>query len=185
MKVVLLVLLGAIVLALAAYFFLFLNNGFVILRRSNGGSIVFQRTSISLEPPPDHYTTDAFDHIESYVSRLLAPSGRFKSVSIFTPNGQHGFGLFARDGKVEASLYVEQHQEAKRETTIRTFFKLMGIDPSQDYLAANGGVPDATRCLSYPITGSTAEVTALTKRILQELCGVSPTEALDIGYSEK
>jgi hypothetical protein len=57
--------------------------------------------------------------------------------------------------------------------------------PSHDYLAGNGGVPDATRILDYPIGGSTAEVTALTKRILQELCGVSPTEALDIKYEDK
>jgi hypothetical protein len=184
MKVVLLVLLGAIVLA-AAYFLLFPSDGFVILRKPNGGSVTFTRTGVSLEKPPDHYATNGFEHIESYVSRLLVPSGRFKSLSIFTPDGNRGFGLFARDGKVEASLYVEQPQEAERETAIRTFFKSMGIDPSQDYLAANGGVPDATRVLSYPITGGTAEVTVLTKRILQELCGMSPTEALDISYGEK
>jgi hypothetical protein len=54
-----------------------------------------------------------------------------------------------------------------------------------DYLAGNGGVPDATRILEYPLSGSTVEVTALTKRILQELCSVSPTEALDIKYTAK
>jgi len=38
---------------------------------------------------------------------------------------------------------------------------------------------------NIPIPGSAAEVTALTKRILQELCGVSPAEALDINYGDK
>jgi hypothetical protein len=38
----------------------------------------------------------------------------------------------------------------------------------QDYLAGNGGVPDATRLLAYRISGGSVEVTALTKRILGE-----------------
>ena len=80
---------------------------------------------------------------------------------------------------------AEWRQESQREAAIRAFFSSLGIAPSQDYLAGNGGVPDATRILDYPIKGSTAEVTALTKRILQELCGVSATEALDISYGDK
>jgi hypothetical protein len=39
--------------------------------------------------------------------------------------------------------------------------------------------------LDYPIAGSSGEITALTKRILQELCDVAPTEALDIKYGDK
>ena len=134
---------------------------------------------------PGRDSTNGFDHIEPYVSRLLMPTNGFKFLNMFTPDGNRGFGFSARDGKVEAGLSVEWRQEAKREAAIRALFGSLGIRPSQDYLAANGGVADATRILEYPITGSSAEVTALTKRILHELCGVSPTEALDISYGDK
>ncbi len=78
---------------------------------------------------------------------------------------------------MEAGLTVEGRLEGKRKAEICAFFGSLSIAPSRDCLAGNGGVPDATQILHYPISGSTANVTALTKRILQELCGVSPTEA--------
>ena len=86
---------------------------------------------------------------------------------------------------IEATLSCEWHQEPEREASIREFFGSLGIAPMDDYLAGNGNVPDATRLLSYPITGSSAEVAALAKRILVELCAVSASEALNIRYSEK
>lgn len=185
MKIALLVFVGVIVAAAVAYFLLFPRNTFISLSRPSGGRVTFSRTGVSFEAAPDRYATNGFEHIEPYVARLLVPTNRFKFLNIFTPDGLRGFGLSARDGVVQAGLTVEWRQEAQREAAIRAFFSSLGIAPSRDYLAGNGGVPDATRILDYPITGSTAEVTALTKRILQELCGVSPTEALDIGYREK
>jgi len=185
MKIALLVFVALIIAAVIAYFLLFPRNTFISLSRPSGGTVTFSRTGVSFEAAPDHYTTNGFDHIEPYVSRLLVPTNEFKFVHVFTPDGNRGFGFSAKDGKVEAGLTVEWRQEAQREAAIRAFFSSLGIAPSRDYLAGNGGVPDATRVLEYPITGSTTEVTALTKRILQELCGVSPTEALDIKYGDK
>ena len=185
MKTALLVLVGVILVTVVAYFLLFPRNTFISFSRPGGNKITFSRTGISFEAAPNHYTTNGFDYIEPYVSRLLIPTNRFKFLHIFTPDGNRGFGLTARDGIVEANLAIEWRQQAQREAAIRTFFSSLGIAPSRDYLAGNGGVPDATRVLDYPITGSTAEVTALTKRILQELCDVSPTEALDIKYRDK
>lgn len=185
MKITPLVLIALFVAALVTYFLLFPRNTFISLYRPSGGTVTFSRTGVSFEAAPDHYATNGFDHIEPYVARLLVPTKRFKSLSIFTPDGNRGFGFNARDGKVEAGLTVEWRQEAQKEAAIRAFFSSLGISPSRDYLAGNGGVPDATRILDYPITGSTAEVTGLTKRILQELCGVLPTEALDISYRDQ
>ncbi len=187
MKIALLVFAGVIVLAVVAYLLLFPRNTFITISfsRPSSGAVTFSRTGISFGPAPDHYAKNGFDHIEPYVSRLLVPTNQFKFLHLFTPDGKRGFGFSARDGVVEASLTVEWRQEAQREATIRAFFRSLGIAPSRDYLAGNGGVPDAMRFLEYPISGSAAEVTALTKRILQELCGVSPTEALDISYGDK
>jgi hypothetical protein len=186
MKIALLVFVAVIVTAAVAYLVFFPRNSFFIISRpGGGGSVTLSRTGVSFEAAPDHYATNGFDHIEPYVSRLLVPTNRFKFLHMFTPDGTRGFGFSGRDGVVEAGLTVEWRQEAPREAAIRAFFSSLGIAPSQDYLAGNGGVPDATRILDYPIKGSTAEVTALTKRILQELCGVSATEALDISYGDK
>ena len=187
MKIALLVFVGVIVLAVIAYLLLFPRNTFIMFSfsRPSGGTVTLSRTGVSFEPAPKHYATNGFDHIEAYVSRLLMPTNQFKFLHMFTPDGKRGFGFTARDGVVEAGLTVERRQEAQREASIRAFFRSLGIAPSRDYLAGNGGVPDATRFLEYPISGSAAEVTALTKRILQELCGVSPAEALDISYGDK
>jgi hypothetical protein len=185
MKIALIALLVAIVLAVMAYVFLFPGNTFISFSRPGGGALTFSRTGVSVQRPPDHYATDGFSHVEPYISRLLVPTNRLKFLRIFTPDGNRGFGLHARDGVVEASLTVEWRQDAQREASIRSFFRSLGIAPSRDYLAGNGGVPDASRILEYPLSGSTVEVTALTKRILQELCSVSPTEALDIKYTAK
>jgi hypothetical protein len=180
----LLVVVGIIVVAVVAYFLLFPRNTFISLSRPGGGTVTFSRTSVSFKAAPDHYATNGFDHIEPYVSRLLVPTNRFKFMRMFTPDGNRGFGFSARDGVVEADLTIEWRQEAQREAAIRAFFSSLGVAPSHDYLAGNGGVPNATRILDYPVKGNAAEVTALTKRILQELCGVSPTQALDISYRE-
>ena len=163
----------------------FRRGGFTLLELLCVSTVTFSRTGVALGPAPAHHATNGFDHLEPYVSRLLVPTNRRKFLSVFTPDGHRGFGLHAKDGVVEAGLTVERRQEPEREAAIGSFFTSIGITPSRDYLASNGGVPDATRILHYPIQGSAAEVTALTKRILQELCGVSPSEALAISYSEK
>jgi hypothetical protein len=185
MKIALLIFVGVIVVAVVAYLLLFPRNTFISFSRASGGTVTFSQTGVSLEAAPDRYATNGFDHIEPYVSRLLMPTNRFKFLHMFTPDGNRGFGFSARDGVLQAGLTVEWRQEARREAAIRAFFSSLSVAPSRDYLAGNGGVADATRILEYPVTGSTAEVTTLTKRILQELCGVSPTEALDIKYTDK
>jgi hypothetical protein len=185
MKIALLIFLGIVVVAVAAYYFLFPRSTFIILSRPGGGTVTLSRTSVSFDAAPDYYATNGFDHIEPYISQLLMPTNHFKFLQMFTPDGARGFGLDAKDGVVHASLTAEWRQEPQREAAIRKFFNSLGIAPSRDYLAGNGGVPDATRTLEYPVTGSTAEVTALTKGILHELCGVSPAEALNITYRVK
>jgi hypothetical protein len=185
MRIALLILCAVIVTAIVAYWISIPRNGFFIFSRPGGGSMTFSRTGVSFQSAPDHYASNGFDHLEPYISKLLATTNGYRFLHIFTPDGKGGFLFSARDGAVEASLTVEWRQEAQREATIREFFSSLRITPSQDYLAGNGGVPDATRVLAYRISGSSGEVTALTKRILGELCGIAPTDALDIKYGTK
>jgi hypothetical protein len=180
---------GVILLLLAAcgvaYYFLVPRDMFIIFHRRDGGTVAFSRWRIEFEGPPDRYATGAFDRIESYVSRLMAEPRKSRSVSIFTPAGGRGFALHASDGATEAHLTVEWRQDPKREAAIRAFFESREISATEDYLAGNGGVPDATRLLAYPLAGSPSEVATATKRILEELCGVSSAEPLNIRYSER
>lgn len=185
MTITLLVLVALSAIAIAAYFVFFPRNSFIIFSKPGGGSITFSRTSISFDAAPVHYLTNGFDHIGPYISRFLVPSHGLKSLGVSTPDGQHALLFTARDGKVEAFFSIEWRQKPEQETAIRKFFKSLCVSPTEDYLASNGGVPDSTRCLMYPIAGNADEVTALTKRILQELCGMSPTEAVDIEYRDK
>lgn len=172
MKSTLIILAIAIVLGVIAYRMLFPCCTFISLTTSNGGGITFSRSGVSIDPAPDHYSSNGLEHIEPYLSRLLVPTNQFKSIAIFTPDGNRGFGLDAQNGIITAGFTVEWRQEGQREAAIRTFFKALQIQPSRDYLAGNGGVPDATRVLEYPVKGTATEITALAKRILQELCAV-------------
>lgn len=133
------------------------------------------------EAPSDRYVAGSFDQIESYVSRLIAPSQKKGAVGIFTPAGGRGFSLEADDGKISAYFIVAWRREPEREAAIRAFFASLGIPPKADHLQGNG----ATRLLGFPLTGNASELTALAGRILHELYGVSSTEPLDIRYSER
>ena len=173
------------VLAIVAYMRFVPRNTFINFTRSNGGRLTFSRWSIRFDPPPHHYESNGLDHIGPYIEQLLVPSHKFKALSIFTADGQRGFGLSARDGLVQANLTVEWRDDPAKEAAIRAFFRDLGATPSQDYLAGNGGVADATRVLDYPLRGDAHEVTALTQRILSDICGVSPGESLNIEPWEK
>lgn len=132
-----------------------------------------------IPPRPDRYSTNAFASIEPYISRLLVSSRQSKSLFIFTPHRQRGFVFFAREGRVEVLLALQQSKGAARESAVRKLFSSLGIAPSRDYLA------DMTRVLHYPVHGNASGMTALTIRILQEVFGVSPEDALDITYEDK
>jgi hypothetical protein len=176
----------AVLLAAGAAFLLLLpEDHFYIFRRSNGGWVTISRRGIRVDPAPIRYTSEAFEQVEAYVVRLMASDRRKRYLDFFTPAGDRGFGLWVTDGPIEAHFTVEWRQEPEREKAIRGVFASLSIDPSEDYLAGNGGVPDATRLLAYPLSGDAKDVAALAKRILQELCYVSPTEPLDIGYREQ
>src|ERR1700752_4966697 len=98
-------------------------------------------------PKPDSFSSDGFAHIESYISRLLRSSAPFTSLIVATPDGQIAVSLWQRGGVPEIWLSVQWRSETEREQAVRRFFSERGLSTSQDYLAGNGGIPDATRCL--------------------------------------
>jgi hypothetical protein len=136
-------------------------------------------------PEPDSFAGDGFSQIEGYVSRLLSSGAHFTSLLISTPDSQIGVGLWQRAGIPEFSLTLEWRHETERERSIRQLFADRGFACRQDYLAGNGDVPDATRCLTYVLPSGREIVAQTTKDILHDVYGVQASDALDFTYEER
>ena len=178
------ILVGGVVAGVVLWYALFPSDQIFIVQVPGGGTLALARSGVSYNAAPDHHPTNGVSHIGPYVARLLLPSKPFKFLSLFTTDGQRGCALCAKGGAVSVSFTVPWKTEPQREAAIRAFFRARGIVPGEDYLAGNGGDPAATRLLEYPLYGDAAELTTLTQSMLRELCGVSPTEALDIDYRD-
>jgi hypothetical protein len=83
-------------------------------------------------PEPNHFASDGFAQIESYVSRLLGSSARFNSVIIATPDQQMAVSLWQHGGVPEFTLSVEWRSEPERERAVRQFFSVRGLSTSHD-----------------------------------------------------
>ena len=135
-------------------------------------------------PEPDSFASDGFAHIERYVSRLLQSSARYTSLIICTPDEQIAVGLGQRGGIPDLSISVDWRSEPDREKAIRKFFSERKLATYHDYLAGNGDVPDATRCLDYQLPPDVQFVTTLTKDVLREIYQLREHDALDFTYEE-
>jgi hypothetical protein len=135
-------------------------------------------------PEPDHFVSDGFSQIENYVSRLLRSSARFTSVIIATPDEQMAVSLWQRAGVPEFTLSVEWRSEAGRERDVREFFSERRLSTSHDYLAGNGGIPDATRCLGFFLPPDVQFITSVTKDVLRQIYQLREHDALDFSFEE-
>ncbi len=135
-------------------------------------------------PEPDHFASDGFAQIESYVSRLLRSSARYTSLIIATPDQQMAVSLGQRGGIPHFSISVEWRSEPDREKAIRQFFGERKLATYHDYLAGNGGVSDATRCLDYYLPPDVQFITTLAKDVLRQIYQLWAQDALDFSYEE-
>lgn len=184
MKTTVIIILSIIVIGFIAYYVFFPKNTFVTIYKKNKSGITFSRTGIKYEHPPDYYPENGFEHLYSYISKLLRYSDDFKSLIISTPKGDKALGLDTRAGVLTIGFTVEWKQEPEKEKTIRNYFKRLNILPHRDYLAANGDIPDSTRVLDFNIQGNEKEIIELVKDILKKLCDISEAEALNIYYEK-
>jgi hypothetical protein len=135
-------------------------------------------------PEPDHFKSNGFEHIESYVARLLQSSAPFTSVIIATPDQQIAVSLWQRHGAPQFSVSVDWRSEPARERAIREFFSARGLAASQDYLGGNGGVPDAIRGLGYFLPTDIQFISILTKDVLRQIYELGEQSALDFTYQD-
>ena len=122
--------------------------------------------------------------IESYVSRVLASNALSSWVGLSTKSGNTAISVAKHDSKLSLGLTVEVKRERSREAAIRQFFASRSIFPTKDYLAANGGVPEATRVLDFPMPDQPPEVAQIAADLLREVYRLRETTTLDIRYQE-
>jgi hypothetical protein len=135
-------------------------------------------------PKPDVFKRDGVAQIENYVSRLLRSTARFTSIIIATPNQQVAVILWQRGGIPSFSLSLQWRSEQERERAVRQFFSERGLSISEDYLAGNGDVPDATRCLGYFLPSDGQFITGITQDALRQIYGVREQDPLNFTFQE-
>jgi hypothetical protein len=172
----------AIAFVVAIIYRILMRDLVIMFDLPSGKTVEISDSGVGFRPAPDHYSSDGFTQIEKYISKLTVESSDYKSLMIFSPDGNRGMFFSSKYGAIEANLSVEVNPNPAREKKIRDFFSSLGVEPTSDYLAQNGNIPDSTRNLSYPVPGTASELTTLTKRILQDLCGISPDEPLSFSF---
>jgi len=135
-------------------------------------------------PTPDSFPTAGLEQVESYVSRLLHSTARFTSLIIATPDEQTAVLLSFRGGVPEITICVDWRLRPELESGIRKFFADRGHLTVHDYLAGNGDIPDATRCLSYHLSPESQLITELTRDLLKNIYGLQDEDALNFSFEE-
>jgi hypothetical protein len=154
----------------------------MMLPLQDGRTRVISTSGISTKPAPDIYESNGFSQIESYMSKLLVESESFKSLMIHSPDGNRGLSFSMQSGVTHVNFVVHVLEEPAKEDLIREYFASLGIEPTEDYLAGNGLVRDASLILSYPVNGNAEELTAMAQELLQNICNIAANEALQINY---
>ncbi|MCL4692703.1 MAG: hypothetical protein KJ060_09365 [Candidatus Hydrogenedentes bacterium] len=134
-------------------------------------------------PEPDHYASNGCSHIETYVRRLLHSTEHFSSLMVSTPDGEIALGILKLKDHLQIGLSVDV-TNLDEEQTLRKFFADRSIEPTYDYLAQNGNVPDSVRMLDYPLPADIQFVTDLAKNLLANVYGVDERAALDFAFKE-
>lgn len=136
-------------------------------------------------PPPDKFSSDGFAQIQSYVSRLVRSSARAASLMITAPDHRMAVSILQRGRVLEFSLIVQRDSEPGREDAIRQFFATHGLSPSSDYLAGNGGVPEAVRCLGYSLPQDERFITDIASDLLCKIYSLRKEDGLHFTYQEQ
>jgi hypothetical protein len=127
---------------------------------------------------------NGFEQIERFVSRVLASGMASSWVQLSTKSGRTAISIAKHKSKLTLGLTVHAKRQRSREAAVRQFFASRHISPSADYLAANGGVPETTRVLDFPMPNSSTAVARVASDLLREIYRLRDTTTLDIRFEE-
>lgn len=150
--------------------------------RDSQGNVL--ETGMVYITPPDLYEKDGASHLGPYVEKLLVSKNWFSSVTGNTTDGLKAFQMIKMEGELQVDLTFDNPGDGEREKKARAFFAKLGIRPTEDYLASNGGVSDATRVLAWPVKGGAKELTRMLQTVSDELCGIPDFGPLEIKFEE-
>ena len=142
-------------------------------------------------PEPDRFPSGGFSRLEEYVARLLRSKAKLTSLIIATADQQNAMFVSFRDDLVQLHLCADTRpipgtrHVIGNELAIRSYFKKLRIDPTEDYLAGNGGVKDATRCLTYPVIGDAKHISDLCISVFRDVFCVGDEKGIMITYQER
>jgi hypothetical protein len=185
--VIALVIMLLIGIGLAAYFakhpvpFVDRRNWMHVVSVDNTGKQVGKEEIVRI-PDPDSTPRYGLSHVGEQVERLFKAAGKRPTLSMFTTDGMRGFGLTRANGQTSVDITVEvapaAAAEPQKEAAIRAYFKSRNLYPTEDYMAANGGIPNATRVLSFPLPGTSEQVTAAATKLLKDIFQIREDEAI-------
>ena len=124
-----------------------------------------------------------FAQVESFVVRVLSSNARSSWAIFSTKSGNTSISVGKYKGAITLGMTVEVRSRA-RERALRAFFEDRGILPSRDYLAKNGGVPDATRVLDYPMPKHAGTIAEMAVDLLRSVHRLKESTTLDIRFEE-
>ena len=122
--------------------------------------------------------------LKPYVARVLTSNASSSWAQFSTKSGNTAISLGKRGGKLELGLTVDVRRGRKREADIRAFFARRNILPKSDYLAANGGVPEATRIMNFPMPHDARVAAKIASDLLRKIYRLRATTTLDIRFEE-
>jgi hypothetical protein len=142
------------------------------------------RPSHWVDVPPSTRHARGLAEIEGYVARVIASKAKSSSAHFSTKSGNTAIGVAKYENKLSLGLVTSTTRERKREAAIRQFFAARNISPSADYLAANGGVPNATRVLDFPMPHDPAVVAQIAADLLRYIYRLRDSTTLDIRFRD-
>lgn len=167
--------------------------GYVLFRRLNETQTVVitvdsdgteLRREMVVDPTPDRIDRNGLLRFGDYFGRLTASRARFSSVIASSFSGDRAFLVMKENGVVSVSLSIDWRSDPEKERRARRMFKELGIPPTEDYLAGNGGISDATRYLQFPLPANTLRAKSICLRVMREIEEIQPEEGLNYTFEE-
>jgi hypothetical protein len=169
---------GGIILAVIG-----MKPKFVIVSSVDGKGNLIAVPELHLLPPPTVVSSRGLSQLSAQLARLSNSSSASPALMISSLDEQRGLNVSKRNGQFVLSFVFDVRSPTRREKAVRRLFEKLGSAPIEDYLASNGGVPNATRILTYPMP-SQPPLLDLCLRLLREVYGVSDEEGLTYSLHE-
>jgi hypothetical protein len=135
-------------------------------------------------PAAERFPSGGISQIGAFVRRVLRSPASSAWIVISTPSGRTAISIGKHEGAASFGVSTDVRKRS-RERALRSFFAARRIQPTRDYLAANGRVQNSTRVLEFPAPRTATSSAKIAGDLLRTVYGLTDRSALDIRFSEK